>query len=525
VLVTLEQFDVVIIGAGLSGVDAAYRLQKSCPNKSYVILEGRRSLGGTWDLFRYPGIRSDSDMFTLGYPFRPWKDAKAIADGPSILRYIEETASEFGIDRLIRFDEKVVAASWSSEDASWTVEVSRPEGTRRYRCNFLWLCSGYYCYETGHKPEFPGSDAFRGTVVHPQEWPADLDYTDKRVVVIGSGATAVTLVPAMAEKAAHVTMVQRSPSYFASLPARDPLAAIVGGRLPERVAHSIVRWKNVLRATAFYQLCRKRPDIARKLLRAGVRQHLPAGYQLDPDFNPRYEPWDQRLCLVPDGDFFAAMRAGKASVVTDVIERFVPSGIRLVSGRELEADIIVTATGLKLVPCGGVRLSADGSDIVPGDTYVYRGFMLSGVPNLAMSVGYTNASWTLRSDLTARSVCRLLRYMDSHAYAKAVPRLAEGDEVEGGPLLNLTSGYVARAAAELPKSGSKQPWHLGQNYVVDLARATFGDLTEHLEFSRLGALRSGPDADTAGDAGIGGAAYPGSGVRTDDRDEDTLLTA
>jgi len=494
----LEHFDVLIVGAGLSGVGAAYRLQTLCPTKSYTILEARDRLGGTWDLFRYPGIRSDSDMFTLGYPFRPWKEAKAIADGPAILRYIEETAATYGIDERIRFREKVVAARWSSDEVRWTVDTESDEGeARRYTCSFLWLCSGYYSYDAGHMPEFPNVGDFGGRLVHPQTWPEDLDYDGKAVVVIGSGATAVTLVPAMAETAGHVTMLQRSPTYITSLPARDPIADAARRVLPERLAHGIVRWKNVLLASGFFQLSRRRPELAKRLIGAGVRKELP-GYDLDPDFTPRYDPWDQRICFVPDADLFRAMREGRASIVTDEIETFTPTGIRLRSGRELEADVVVSATGLRLVPLGGLCFEVDGETVVPGATFVYRGFMLTGLPNLAITVGYTNASWTLRADLTARSVCRLLNHMDRHALAAAVPGTRAGESLEADSVFNLTSGYVLRAAADLPKQGTREPWRLGQNYPIDAVRARFADFADGLSFTPfrpagVGAPRGEPD--------------------------------
>lgn len=481
---TVEHLDVLIIGAGLSGVGAAYRLQTECPGKSYAIIEGRANLGGTWDLFRYPGIRSDSDMFTLGYPFRPWTDAKAIADGPSILAYIRETAEDFGIDRHIRFHHHVTHASWSSETSTWTVDVERGDATEpiRITCSFLYLCSGYYSYEGGHMPEYPGIDAFAGEVIHPQAWPEDLDHRHKRIVVIGSGATAVTLVPALAAEAAQVTMLQRSPSYIASLPARDGLADALRRRLPEHLAHRIARWKNVLITTAFYQLCRRRPTLARRLLKLGVARLLPEGFDTDRHFTPTYEPWDQRLCLVPDGDLFKALSSGRAAIVTDRIDTFIEDGIRLQSGDELDADIVISATGLTVVACGGIQLEVDGEAVDVGRCLTYRGHMLSGVPNLALCVGYTNASWTLRADLSSRSVCRLLNHMDERGYSRAVPTL-EGPSVEARPILDLTSGYVQRAAEILPKQGPKAPWHLGQNYILDALSTRFAKFGESLSFS------------------------------------------
>ena len=390
---SVEHFEVIVIGAGLSGIGAAYRLQTRCPRKRYAILEAREQIGGTWDLFRYPGVRSDSDMFTLAYPFRPWKGAKAIADGPAILNYVRDTAREFGIDRHIRFQQRVHSASWSSEDARWTLEVSDGPGkTLRYTCDLLYGCTGYYRYDSGNNPAFPGAARFGGRIVHPQHWPEDLEYNGKKVVVIGSGATAVTLVPAMASSAAHVTMLQRSPSYTLSLPDEDGIADWLRRSLPAGPAHRIARWKNILISLGIYQLSRRAPDYMRRLLRTGAAKNLPAGYDVDKHFNPRYQPWDQRLCLVPDSDLFNAISKGRASVVTGEIETFTEHGIRLQSGQELEADIIVTATGLQMLALGAVRISVDGRPIHPGDAFVYKGAMLSNVPNFAFCIGYTNAS-------------------------------------------------------------------------------------------------------------------------------------
>jgi monooxygenase len=478
-----DYFDVLIVGAGLSGIGAAYRLQTECPNKSYAILEARAASGGTWDLFRFPGVRSDSDMFTLGYPFRPWKDSRAIADGASILSYIRSTANQFGIEKQIRYRHRVIKAQWNSEDSGWTVEVEvgASADRRTFTCSFLYMCSGYYSYDGGYKPDFPGQDRYEGRMVHPQEWPEDLDYDGKRVVVIGSGATAVTLIPAMSERAAEVTMLQRSPSYLLSLPAIDPIARGLGRLLPGGLAGRATRWKNVMMTLAFYQLCRRRPARAKKLLRAATARQLPEGYQLDPAFIPTYNPWDQRMCIAPDGDFFRAIKSGRASIVTDQIETFTERGLVLQSGKELEADIVVTATGLRLVPCGGAELEVDGEVIRPGQAFVYRGFMLSDVPNFAMCIGYTNASWTLRADLTSRSVCRLINHMDRFGHRQAVPRV-DKEGTPPRPLLDLTAGYVQRAVDVLPKQGDRPPWRLRQNYVLDWLSARCGDLTGGLEF-------------------------------------------
>ncbi|OLT05752.1 FAD-containing monooxygenase EthA [Pseudonocardia sp. CNS-004] len=473
----MEHLDVLVVGAGISGIDAAYRLQTEHPQRTYAILEARDSIGGTWDLFRYPGIRSDSDMFTLGFPFRPWRESATIADGPSILAYLRETAAEFGIDRHIRFGRRVTAATWSSADQRWEVEVLADDrSVERLACDFLFLGTGYYRYDHGYQPEFPGIDAFEGRVVHPQHWPDDLDLAGARVVVIGSGATAVTLVPALAERGARVTMLQRSPTYVIALPGTDRIV----DRLP-RWAHRLIRWKNVLVTSAFYQLAQRAPTVAKRLLRAGLEREIPDHEIIDRDFTPRYQPWDQRLCVVPDGDLFRAMRSGDADVVTDTIATFTENGIRLDSGRELPADVVVTATGLSLQACGGIRLTVDGAEVDPGRTVVYRGCLLSGVPNLALCIGYVNASWTLRADLTARYVCRLLAHMDAHGYRSAVPEFH--GEVAARPLLSLTSGYVRRAADVLPKQGRAAPWVLRQNYPVDMLSTRFGDVGRDMAFT------------------------------------------
>jgi monooxygenase len=464
----VEHFDVVIIGAGLSGIGAGYRLQTRCPRKSYVILEARSEIGGTWDLFRYPGVRSDSDMFTLGYPFRPWKDAEAIAGGSAILKYVRETAHEYGIDRHIRFEQRVQSASWSSDEGRWVVEVQGPYGEAvRYTCHFLYGCTGYYRYDAGYEPSFPGAERFQGVFVHPQHWPEDLDYAGKKVVVIGSGATAVTLVPAMAKTAAQVTMLQRSPTYILNIPTHDPLANLVRRMLPEGAAHWMVRWKNILISLGLYQMSRYSPDFMRRLLRDGAAKALPPGYEVDTHFKPRYQPWDQRLCLVPDSDLFEAIRSGRASVVTDEIENFTEHGIRLRSGQELEADIIVSATGLQMLALGGVQLSVDGSPVDTFRAFVYKGTMLSNVPNFAFCIGYTNASWTLRADLASTFVCRVLNHMNRRGYRICTP-VCNPTALQAKPLLNLTSGYVTRAAANLPKQGATKPWVIRQNYILDM---------------------------------------------------------
>jgi len=470
----MEHVDVLIVGAGLSGVGAGCQLTRRCPEKSFVILEGRERMGGTWDLFRYPGVRSDSDMYTLGYSFRPWRDAKAIADGPDILNYIRDTASEFGVDKKIRYGHRVRRASWSSEDATWTVEAETGEEKKlvKFTCNFLYTCTGYYDYENGYTPEWPGVENFRGRVVHPQKWPEDLDYAGKRVVVIGSGATAVTLVPAMSERAAHVTMLQRSPTYVASMPAEDRIANWLRRRLPERTAYAFARWKNVLFGMFFYNLARRRPDVFKRMIAKGNRRQLGPDYDLK-HFTPQYNPWDQRLCLAPNADIFRAIRAGRASVVTDHIETFTETGLKLKSGEQLEADVIVTATGLVLKLMSGMQLFLDGEPLRPSKTLVYKGMMFDEVPNFAFAIGYTNASWTLKCDLTSEYVCRLLKYMDRHGYARCTPRVNDPD-VKEEPIIDFTSGYVRRALDTLPRQGSKTPWRLHQNYVRDLSMLRYG---------------------------------------------------
>ena len=475
----------LIVGAGLSGIGAGCHLETSCPDKTYVILEARPATGGTWDLFRYPGVRADSDMYTLGYAFRPWSDAGAIADGPSILRYVRETASEYGVDEKIRFNHRVVHAQWSTADARWTVKAERSETgeTVRMTCGFLFMCSGYYNYESGYTPDFPGVDRFKGRVVHPQRWTDDVDYEGKRVVVIGSGATAVTLVPAMAETAAHVTMLQRSPSYVISLPGEDPVATLARRFLPARLAYSVVRWKNVLITMLVFELSRRRPHVMKALIRKGLEQRLPPAYDIDTHFKPRYNPWDQRLCLVPDGDLFEAICDGRASIATDRIETFTETGLRLASGAELEADLVVTATGLNLVPLGGVQLNVDGRDVEIPKTMGYKGMMLSGVPNMAVAIGYTNASWTLKCDLTCQFVCRLLNHMDARGYRQCTPQNRDPSITEE-PFIDFTSGYVLRAIDKFPRQGSRPPWRLYQNHARDLLAIRFGKLEdEALVFS------------------------------------------
>jgi monooxygenase len=490
----LEHVDVLIVGAGLSGVGAGCHLETRCPGKSYAILEARESIGGTWDLFRYPGIRSDSDMYTLGYSFRPWTEAKAIADGPAILEYVKETARDYGVEGKIRMGHRVVRTEWSSAEARWTVEVERTDigETIRLTCGFLFMCTGYYRYDAGYTPEFPGRERFQGQIVHPQLWTDEVEYAGKRVVVIGSGATAVTLVPAMAETAEHVTMLQRSPSYVLSLPAEDPIATLVRRVLPPKLAYSVVRWKNVLVTMLVFQLSRRRPGFVKKLIRKGLESRLPPGYDIDTHFKPSYNPWDQRMCLVPDGDLFDAIGDGRASVVTDTIETFTETGLRLDSGAELEADLIVTATGLDLLPLGGLELSVDGREVEIPKTMGYKGMMLSGVPNMAVAFGYTNASWTLKCDLTCEYVCRVLNHMDERGYRQATPENNDPTVTEE-PFVDFTSGYVLRAIDKFPRQGSKAPWRLYQNYARDIVALRHGKLEDGaLVFSspRTGAVEA-----------------------------------
>ncbi|WP_174188133.1 flavin-containing monooxygenase [Nocardia barduliensis] len=487
-----EHLDVVIVGAGLSGIGAAYRLQTECRAKTYAVLEARDALGGTWDLFRYPGIRSDSDMFTLGYPFKPWRDAESIADGPSILRYITETATEHGIDRHIRYRTKVVAADWDSGAARWTLTLEQRDAaggvqTRTLTCGFLYACAGYYDYEQPYTPEFPGISSFTGEVVHPQFWPEDFNYRDKRVVVIGSGATAVTLVPAMARQARSVTMLQRTPTWISAVPGRDKLADRIRELLPPRLAHRVIRTKNILFGIGFYQYCRRRPEAARKLLTGLTTRILKDDKIVAEHFTPSYNPWDQRLCAVPDADFFKAMKKGKAEVVTDHIDTFVPEGIRLRSGRVLEADIVITATGLKLLAFGGITPSVDGARVELSEQFVWQGTMITGVPNFAVCIGYTNASWTLRADLTSRLICKVLNHMDRKGYAAVVPR-PQGELAER-PLLDLASGYIQRSIGDFPRQGDRHPWKVRQNYLLDSATTLRTDLDKTLTATPKSAVR------------------------------------
>mgnify|MGYP002401564772 CR=1 FL=1 len=484
-----EHVDVLIVGAGLSGVGAACHLQRSCPGKSFAILEAREAIGGTWDLFRYPGIRSDSDMFTLGYSFRPWPHANSIGDGSSILGYVRDTAREHGLQEKIRFGHRVVGADWSSADARWTVHARRTDSGEEVllTCSFLYSCTGYYRYDEGYLPSFPGAERFAGPIVHPQHWPKDLDYEGKRVVVIGSGATAVTLVPALAERAEHVTMLQRSPTYVVSLPSRDPLVGILRRRLPAAAAATAMRFKNVTLALASFNLSRRAPRLMRNLLRKAVVRQVPAGFDVDTHFNPAYNPWQQRLCVVPDGDLFKAIGDGSVSIVTDRIDTFTEDGIQLAGGQALPADVIVSATGLNLLMLGGLQLSLDGAPVQMGETVGYKGMMLCGIPNMVFTVGYTNSSWTLKADLVAEYACRLLGHMDRHGYDVCTPQGPDSG-VPTAPIIDLQAGYVLRAVDSLPKQAVIAPWRLHQNYFRDLRLLKRGSVDDHMVFARAAAM-------------------------------------
>jgi monooxygenase len=483
--------DVLIIGAGLSGIGAACHLKDKCPGKHFIVLEARDRIGGTWDLFRYPGVRSDSDMFTLGYSFQPWMGAKAITDGASILKYIRETAREHGIDRHIRFNHRVKRASWSSKETRWTVEVEQSPAREpaRFTCNFLLVCSGYYSYSEGYTPSFPGIERFKGSVVHPQEWSDDVDYANKRVVVIGSGSTAVTLVPELAKSAAHVTMLQRSPTYVVAWPDEDRIGNALRRWLPAKAACSITRWKNVLAGMYFFRICKRDPERAKRMILDGVRAELGTNYDVAAHFTPRYNPWDQRLCLAPNGDFFHSIKQGRTTIVTDEIDTFTETGLQLRSGRELAADLVVTATGLNLQILGGAEIEIDGWPAEPATTISYRGALYSDIPNLASVFGYTNASWTLKADLICGYVCRLLNYMDEHGYSQCTPRNAD-PTMERRPPVDFSSGYFQRTMDKLPRQGTRDPWRIHQNYVRDLIALRFAPLDDGvLEFSARPKIR------------------------------------
>ncbi|HEV7205126.1 MAG TPA: NAD(P)/FAD-dependent oxidoreductase [Jatrophihabitans sp.] len=464
-----QHVDVLIVGAGISGIGMGAHLKMECPGKTYLILERRRSIGGTWDLFRYPGIRSDSDMFTFGYGFRPWHETQILADGTSIREYVEATAAEYGVTDRIRFGIKVVKASFSTETARWTIDaIDEATGEQqRFTADFFMPCTGYYDYDNGYRPEFPNEDAFQGRIVHPQHWPEDLDYAGKKVVIIGSGATAVTLVPAMADTAGHITMLQRSPSYILSLPAEDKISAGMRKVLPKSVVYKLSRARNIGMQRAIYALAKARPNLVRSIVQKGAERSLKGAADIK-HFTPKYDPWDQRLCIVPDGDLFRVIREGKADIVTDTIASFTETGIRLDSGETLDADIIVTATGLTVQLLGGTTVEVDGEPITPSQGATYKGVLLDGVPNAAIVFGYINASWTLKADLAAHYVCRLLNHMDEHGYTQVVARTTEADREEGSMLGALSSGYVKRGEAQLPRQGVAGPWRLTHSYLRDV---------------------------------------------------------
>lgn len=495
-------FDVLVAGAGISGISAGYHIQKHLPKARFAIFEGRHTIGGTWDLFKYPGIRSDSDMYTLGFSFRPWTNPKAIADGPSIMNYLHEAKRDYGLDDKIRLNHRIISADWDSARGLWTVRVrigaADAEGeTKTYTARFLYMCTGYYNYDAGYRPEWAGEKAFKGQVVHPQFWPENLDYSGKRVAVIGSGATAVTLVPELAKQAAHVTMVQRSPTYIVSMPSESAFANFLHKYLPARLAHGVTRWKNVALGRFMFWYCRKFPARAKAALLKGVAAELPQGIDIKKHFTPRYNPWDQRICLAPDGDFFASLRAGTSSVVTDTIKSFTAKGLALNSGETVEADIIVTATGLQMGFFGGMTLSIDGVPVNSGEHLSYKGMMFSDVPNLALATGYTNASWTLKCDLTAMYVCRLIRHMERKGYTQCCPGV-HGTAPEIAPLMDFSSGYITRATAALPKQGTTRPWRMYQNYFMDLFMLSFGSVRDRaMVFS---AIKLPEDAAQGGEA-------------------------
>jgi monooxygenase len=480
-----EHLDVVIVGAGISGISTAWHLQDRCPTKSYAILERRDNIGGTWDLFKYPGIRSDSDMFTLGFRFKPWTSAKAIADGASIWNYINEAAAENGIDKHIRTGHRVTSVDWSDADNRWTINIEHAGERTQITASFLSVCSGYYNYDEGYAPEFPGAADFAGQIIHPQHWPEGLDYAGKKIVVIGSGATAITLIPSLVnEGAGHVTMLQRSPTYIGSLPLVDPVAAQANKYLPKNVAHVVNRWKAIAMATGQYQLARKFPKMFKKALKDMATRRLPDGFDYEKHFSPRYNPWDERVCLAPNGDFFKTIKAGKADVVTDTIETFTETGIKLTSGEELQADIIITATGLNMQLFGGATATRNGEPIDLTKSMTYKGLMLSGVPNMAITFGYTNASWTLKADLVSEFICRVLNYMDANGFDRVEPQ-HPGDPIDEEPFMDFTPGYFRRAMDTLPKSGSEAPWKLKQNYFFDLRLIRHGKVDEEsLHFTK-----------------------------------------
>ena len=484
----MKHLDVVVVGAGISGIGAAYNLQKTCPQKSFTILEGRENIGGTWDLFKYPGIRSDSDMHTMGFRFKPWTDPKTIADGPSIIRYLKEAVEENNLGEKIQFRKKVISASWNTNDALWTLEIENISNntTEFMSCNILYLCGGYYNYDEGYTPEFKGWDDFEGKIIHPQKWPENLDYSNKKVVVIGSGATAVTIIPSMAEKVSHITMLQRSPTYYMAPPDRMWIDAFLKKYTTDKIGYFLVRWKNILLGRFFVSQIKKKPLKYKQMLIEGVRAHLSKDYDIDKHFTPKYMPWDQRLCLVPNGDIFQAINSGKASVVTDTIEKFTTNGIKLNSGDELEADIIITATGLNMRLLNGIDIKIDNETLDISKKIQYKTMMFSDVPNLIATFGYTTASWTLGADLTSEYACKLINLLDKKGMDYFCPEAGE-DIAADGDFLDLTSGYIQRVAHMLPKQGSKDPWINTQNYLKDLFQVRFKSIEDSdLKFKKAG---------------------------------------
>ncbi len=490
--------DVLIVGAGISGVGAAYHLQKHCPSRTYAVIEAREAVGGTWDLFRYPGIRSDSDMYTFGYKFKPWVSSKAISPGEFIRRYIRDAAEENGIYQRIEFSSRARRTNWDSRTATWTTQIedAKTGDIREIVSRFFFCCSGYYSYAQGYLPEFTGSDTFSGQIIHPQHWPEDTDYAQKNVVVIGSGATAVTLVPTLATSAKHVTMLQRSPTYIVARPGMDKIASFLQSLLPSGIAYALIRWKNILGGMFLYWFSRTFPARVKKAIVDDARKALGPEFDVETHFTPAYDPWDQRICLVPDGDFFEAIRAGTVSIVTDQIQQFTPRGISLRSGEHLDADIIVTATGLNIEVFGGMTISVNGTTINPASTHCYKGMMLSGLPNMAFSIGYTNASWTLKSDLVGEYVCRLINHMDKHGYDYCVPETPP-EGIEEVPLMDFTSGYVVRSQDKMPTQGTKSPWKLYQNYIFDRITLGLGTVTDSsMSFVRIPTDQPGCQSDS-----------------------------
>ena len=484
-IISSDFLDVIIVGAGISGINAAYRIQTQLPSTTYTILEARGGIGGTWDFFRYPGFRSDSDLYTFGFPWRPWSQEKYIADGDSIRKYIRESAAMYGIDRKVQFHQKLVSANWSTDQQMWTLLVDAGGEKKYLHARFVILSTGYYDYDEPLSTTITGIENFKGTVLHPQFWPEDFDYANKKIIVIGSGSTAVTLIPSLAEKASHVTMLQRSPSYVLARPSVDTFGSFVSKLLPSWVAHRITRYKFLLQSFLFVNFCGRYPTAARNLIKKATVKELPKDIPHNPHFEPRYNPWEQRLCLCPDGDFFQAMRSGKASVVTDKITSVVENGIQLASGQVLDADIIVTATGLKLKTAGGAHLSVDNVPVKAGEKFLWKGVMLQDTPNMATVIGYTNASWTLGADATALLVCRLLKYLRDKEFTSAIPRLEDSERLHSVPALNLSSTYIVKGMDQLPRAADKAPWAPRKTYFADLWEAKFGRITDGLQLQRV----------------------------------------